>query len=126
MDESVENMTYENILAGKEIIEMKTNHIPKGLVPLERLFDNNDVYLKPKNKMDRDNTIDYNIGAVEDPQFVKISKSLSEENMEKYVQLIKQYSDICTWSYGDLKPMTRMLCSIKFPSSLMQKWYGKI
>jgi hypothetical protein len=31
-------------LVGHNIVELKTNHIPKGLVPLERLFDSNDVY----------------------------------------------------------------------------------
>jgi hypothetical protein len=30
-------------VAGHNVVEMKTNHIPKGLVPLERLFDSNDV-----------------------------------------------------------------------------------
>jgi hypothetical protein len=29
---------------GHDIVELKTNHILRGLVPLERLFDNNDVY----------------------------------------------------------------------------------
>jgi hypothetical protein len=31
-------------VVGHDIVELKTNHIPRGLVPLERLFDNNDVY----------------------------------------------------------------------------------
>ena len=38
--------SYKNMIAGQEIIDLKNNHIPRGLVPLERLFDNNDVYLK--------------------------------------------------------------------------------
>jgi hypothetical protein len=32
------------ILVGHDIVELKTNHSPKGLVPLERSFDGNDVY----------------------------------------------------------------------------------
>jgi hypothetical protein len=31
-------------VAAHDIVELKTNHIPIGLVPLEILFENNDVY----------------------------------------------------------------------------------
>ena len=30
------------------IIQLPTNHIPKGLIPLEKLFDQNDVSVKPQ------------------------------------------------------------------------------
>jgi len=33
----------QNNIVSHKIIELKTNHFPKGLVPLERLFDHNDV-----------------------------------------------------------------------------------
>jgi hypothetical protein len=36
----------QDSVAGHKIIELKTNHLPKGLVPLERLFDHNDVSRK--------------------------------------------------------------------------------
>ena len=52
-EESSENdgkTSYENLIASQEIIDLKTNHIPKGLVPLEMLFDNNDVYLSQAEK----------------------------------------------------------------------------
>ena len=32
-----------NQIANKDIIQLSTNNLPKGLVPLEELFDNNDV-----------------------------------------------------------------------------------
>ena len=32
------------------IVQLPSNHIPKGLVPLERLFDHNDVPYKPAKK----------------------------------------------------------------------------
>jgi hypothetical protein len=34
---------FENQIAGRDIVQLKRNIIPKGLVPLEKLFDNNDV-----------------------------------------------------------------------------------
>ena len=39
----IENWSLENMFARQKIMKLKRNHIPKGLVPLERLFDNNDV-----------------------------------------------------------------------------------
>jgi hypothetical protein len=36
----------QDSVGGHTIIELKTNHMPKGLVPLERLFDHNDVSIK--------------------------------------------------------------------------------
>jgi hypothetical protein len=39
------NVLQDNIV-GHKIIELKTNHLPKGLVPLEILFDHNDVSIK--------------------------------------------------------------------------------
>ena len=53
---------YKNNMVGQKIIELKTNFIPKGLVPLERFFYNNDVFLKSEIKMDKDSTVDCNIG----------------------------------------------------------------
>ena len=53
--EIVENQNsspFNKTMVGKNIIDLKTNFIPKGLVPLERLFDNNDVFLKPESKVD--------------------------------------------------------------------------
>jgi ribonuclease HI len=48
-NEKLKDQKYSHLLktvAGHDIVELKTktNNIPKGLVPLERLFDNNDVY----------------------------------------------------------------------------------
>ena len=52
--EIVENQNsspFKKTMAAKNIIDLKTNFIPKVLVPLERLFDNNDVFLKPGSKV---------------------------------------------------------------------------
>jgi hypothetical protein len=39
---------FNNQIAGRDIVQLKSNIIPKGLVPLEKLFDNNDVARIPK------------------------------------------------------------------------------
>ena len=36
-----------NWIGEKDIIQLSTNNIPKGLIPLEELFDNNDVAKSP-------------------------------------------------------------------------------
>jgi hypothetical protein len=45
-DHEVEEQKFKRKIAAREIVQMSTNIIPKGLVPLERLFDNNDVAFK--------------------------------------------------------------------------------
>lgn len=80
--------SYENLIAGQEIIGLKNNHIPRGLVPLERLFDNNDVYLRSSGKIEAENTVNCNIGTSIDPKNVKISKSLRAEIITQYHELI--------------------------------------
>lgn len=101
--ESTEKKSYKDTLVGQKIIELKTNHIPKQLVPLEKLLDNNDVYLKSEKKVDKDSFVDCNIGIEVDPKLVKISRALSEEERKRYVQLLDDFFDIFTWSYKDLR-----------------------
>ena len=64
-------------LGGKDIIQLKSNFIPRGLIPLEKLFYyQNDVFKDPKVKP-IDNAIeDRNIGTKENPKIVKLSKNL--------------------------------------------------
>ena len=76
------------MIVGQEIIDLKTNHIPRGLVPLETLFDNNDIYLRSYGKVEAENTVDCNIGTTTDPKHVKISKSLPAETRKRYQELI--------------------------------------
>ena len=86
-------------LGGKDIIQLKSNFIPRGLIPLEKLFDQNDVAKDPKVKP-ADNAIeDRNIGTEENPKIVKISRNLSAKEKEEYVNLMKKYTDVFAWSY---------------------------
>jgi hypothetical protein len=39
---------FLNKIADHKILQLPNNHIPKGLVPLERLFDRNDIVVKAK------------------------------------------------------------------------------
>jgi hypothetical protein len=59
---------------------LKNNTIPKGLVPLEKLFDDNDVAKNPRVTPNESEVDEFNIGTDKEPKFVKLSKSLTPEN----------------------------------------------
>ena len=69
--------TYLTQLAGKDIIQLKSNSFPRGLVPLEDIFDSNVVARSPKVDSRDDEVEECNIGTEEDPKVIKISKSLT-------------------------------------------------
>ena len=66
-------------LGGKDIIQLKNNFIPRGLIPLEKLFDQNDVAKNPKVKLVEDDVEDRNIGTKENPKIIKVSNKLPEK-----------------------------------------------
>ena len=82
---------------------MKNNSIPKGLVPLEELFDTNDVAKNLKISPDNDGVEYYNIGFEDDPKVIKLSKDLDPKNRNKYIALMTKFSDVFAWTYEDLK-----------------------
>jgi hypothetical protein len=84
-------------------------------VPLESIFDNNDIYLRSSGKIEAKNTVDCNIGIFTDPKNVKISKSLLVEIRAQYQELISQYSDVFAWSYSDLKTYDKKVMQHKIP-----------
>lgn len=90
-------------IAEKDIIQFSTNSIPKGLVPLEELFDNNDVAKCPGVKPNNEEVHDVNIGTEQDPKVVKVTSKLPQEIKEKYIQLLQKNVDVFVWSYEDLK-----------------------
>ena len=74
-EESAEGRKLKNLLGGKDIVQLKSNYIPRGLIPLEKLFDQNDVARDPKMKPVDDVVEDRNIGTEENPQIIKLSKT---------------------------------------------------
>ena len=70
-------------MVGHNIVELKKKHIPRGLVPLERLFDSNDVFRKVALKNQEQELMDCSIGTVANPKVVKISKALPEEQRNR-------------------------------------------
>jgi hypothetical protein len=94
---------FDNQIYGRDIVQLKSNIIPKGLVPLIFFFDNNDVARSLKIIVNEGDVEDYNIGTPEDPNIVNLSRQLSPKVKERYVKLMKEFPDVFAWNYDELK-----------------------
>jgi hypothetical protein len=86
--------TYLTQLVGKDIIQLKSNSFPTVLVPLEGIFDSNDVAQIPRVAPRDDEVEECNIGTEADPKLIKISKNLTKESRERYIKLMKEFHDV--------------------------------
>jgi hypothetical protein len=68
---------------------LKNNQIHKGLIPLEKLFDHDDIPLKSTLQPQLEEVEDCDIVTKETPKLVKISKYLPPEIKSKYVEFFK-------------------------------------
>jgi hypothetical protein len=107
---------FLNKIVDHHIVQLPNNHIPKGLVPLEILFDRNDVAVKGKVSNDDVDVAECNIGTERNPKFVKLSSSLSKEQRAEYTELLREFSDVFSWTYEDLKTYdTSVIIEHKIP-----------
>jgi len=90
-------------LCGKEILQLKGNAIPRGLVPLEKHFDHNNVAKDHKLVPNCEDVEEVNIGTKTRPKIIKLSRALAPEAKQKYIALIKEYAYVFAWSYSYLK-----------------------
>jgi hypothetical protein len=74
---------FLNKIADHHIVQFPSNHIPKGLVPLERLFNRNDVAVKVKGLTENDDVTESNLGTKEEPNYVNLSSILSKEQRDE-------------------------------------------
>jgi hypothetical protein len=70
---------FKNNIGNHKMLLLKNNEIPKGFIPLERPFDQNDIHLKSSLQPRPKEVEDCNIGSKETPKFVKLSKYLPIE-----------------------------------------------
>lgn len=86
-----------------EVLQLKNNSIPKGLIPLENIFEQNNVFKSPRLQADDEEIESCNLGTVAMPKMIKLSKFLSTYMKQKYIEMMKRFIDIFAWSYVDLK-----------------------
>jgi hypothetical protein len=116
-DETENQKTFHflNKVVGHNIVELKTNHMSRGLLPLDKLFDSNDVSKKFSMKNQEQEVMECNIGTTANPKVVKISKALSEEKRHRYVILMKTNYNMFEWSYEDLNTFDTDIIEHKIP-----------
>jgi hypothetical protein len=96
--------TIDEIQEGEEVpmIQLKSNKIPKGLVPLENLFDRSDIF-HGTNKSCLDQQVDeIDIGNKDTPRLIKVGKGCTPER-RKDCGLGKGIQGRFAWSYDELK-----------------------
>jgi hypothetical protein len=94
---------------------LKNNQIPKGLIPLEILFNHDDIPLKSTLHPQREEVEDCDIGTKETPRLVKVSKYLPPDIKSKYDEFLKQYKDVFSWSYDELRTYDTTIIEHKIP-----------
>jgi len=89
MQEGENPEKFKDKIENHKILLLKNNQIPKGLIPLEISFDQNDIPLK-STLQPQPKEVEYcNVGSNENPNLVKLSKYLPIELKKKYVELPK-------------------------------------
>jgi hypothetical protein len=103
MQEGEKLEKFQDKIENHCMILLKNNQIPRGLIPLERLFDQDDIPLNSTLRPQPEEVEYCNVGTKEDPKMVKISKYPSSQIKSKYTKLLRQYKDDFLWFYDDLK-----------------------
>jgi hypothetical protein len=106
---------FRNYMDEHKVLQLKNNFIPKGLVPLEQLFDINDVLVKPIVLPKDDNIQEYNIGTEKYPKYISMSKNIIVDHRAAYLQLFKEYMYVFSWRYEDLKNYDTSIIQHRIP-----------
>ena len=84
-------------------------------MPLEKLFDQNDVPHKVAQKEDQFVVHRHNIGSPDHPKYINLSTHLSAAQSAEYYTLMKQFADVFAWEYSDLKTYDKKIIQHKIP-----------
>lgn len=82
---------FLNQIGGHEVIQIKNNFIPKGMVLMEQIFNHNDVPTKSGFWPVDENVEEHNLNTKENPQKVKLAKSLKLACKNSYFDLNKKF-----------------------------------
>jgi hypothetical protein len=114
-DNEIEKQKLRRKIVAHEIVQLSTNRIPKGLVPLERLFDNNDVAIKLESGEKDSEVLQYNVASEQEPKYVNLASHLTEKQRVDYGELLKEFVYIFAWQYDDLKTFDTEVIQHKIP-----------
>ena len=75
MQEGEDPREFQDNIDNHHMLVLKNNHIPKGLIPLERLFDHEYNTLKSTLQPQPEEVEDCDIGTKENPKLVKFQNT---------------------------------------------------
>jgi hypothetical protein len=102
-DKNMHANKFMNKIVDHKIVQCPSIHIPKGLVPLERQFDKNDIVVKVSGSKENEDLMECNLGTEEEHKYVKLSSSLSKNQRAEYIKLLKEFSNGFAWKYEHLE-----------------------
>lgn len=105
----------------KDILQLKTNKIPKELVELERLIDNKDMANFKPNTGSCEEVEKINLESENNHREVYIGKKLTPKIRTALVNLLRNYKHVFGWSYDDLKAYKDDLFQHEIPLKLDEK-----
>jgi hypothetical protein len=118
IQEGEEPQEFQEKIANHRILVLKSNQIPKGLIPLERLFDQNEMPLRSTFQPQPEEVEDYDVGTDKEPRIVKLSNYLPPEIKIKYTNLLRRYKDVFAWSYDELRTYDTSVIEHNIPLKL--------
>jgi len=99
----VEEHDGKETLFGQEIVQLKTNKIPKGLIALEKVFDGHDQFKTKNIPIIQNDLEEINLGTQMAPRNVYIGRKHNPKIRSMLINLIRKYRHVFAWSYDDLK-----------------------
>lgn len=111
----VEENDGKETLFGKEIVQLKMKKIPKGLVALERIFDERESARHSKSIKIQNNIEEINLGNENSPKNVYIGKKLSSKIRAELISLLRKYRHVFAWSYNELQAYREDLFQHEMP-----------
>ena len=82
------------------------NTIPKNIIRLEKYFDLQDKFRKPKNTKTNRSSLKYevvNLNMEQHPENINLGTNCSPAKRTTLIKLFKEYKDVFTWTYDYLK-----------------------
>ena len=116
-EELIDNSDQKDL----EVLQCKNDTIPRGLTPLEHLFDFNDVAKEPRMEPMETDVEEHNIGSLAEPKMIKLSSTLPTHIKLQYIELFKEFRDVFSWEYKDLKYYDTSIIQQKIPLKENQK-----
>jgi hypothetical protein len=90
-------------------------------LPLETLFEKDDIVVKPIVHPQKEEVEDHNIGTAKEPRNIKISKFMPVDQKVKYIDLFKEFTKVFSQSYEYLKTYDTNIIQHRIPLKVGSK-----